>query len=181
MLARCFNPNDGHFSGYGARGITACDRWNDFANFLADMGERPAADAVEVERLQRLMQKIMARCADLLDEDQFNELDAVARATDPTDVARQIAEGPCCDECGKSKRDGWALYCVACLERVLTPDPTSEAVGAKLYRLEDKLDKYRFMDFDARDWNLIVVPACLKHDGICATHYPNACPTSGGA
>lgn len=124
MLARCFNPNDGHFSGYGARGITACDRWNDFANFLADMGERPAADAVEVERLQRLMQKIMARCADLLDEDQFNELDAVARATDPTDVARQIAEGPCCDECGKSKRDGWALYCVACLERVLTPDPT---------------------------------------------------------
>ncbi len=41
-----------------------------------------AADAVEVERLQRLMQEIMARCADLLDEDQFNELDAIARATD---------------------------------------------------------------------------------------------------
>ena len=35
----------------------------------------------------RLLQKIMARCADLLDEDQFNELDAVARATDPTDAA----------------------------------------------------------------------------------------------
>ncbi len=46
-----------------------------------------AADAVEVERLQRLMQKIMARCADLLDEDQFNELDAMTRATDPTDAA----------------------------------------------------------------------------------------------
>jgi hypothetical protein len=30
------------------------------------------------------LQKIMARCADLLDEDQFNELDAMARATDPT-------------------------------------------------------------------------------------------------
>ena len=26
------------------------------------------------------LQKIMARCADLLDEDQFNELDAIARA-----------------------------------------------------------------------------------------------------
>ena len=46
MLARCFNPNDGHFSGYGARGITACDRWNDFANFLADMGERPRCKVV---------------------------------------------------------------------------------------------------------------------------------------
>ena len=27
------------------------------------------------------LQKIMARCADLLDEDQFNELDAIVRAT----------------------------------------------------------------------------------------------------
>lgn len=26
---------------YGARGISVCDRWQDFANFLADMGERP--------------------------------------------------------------------------------------------------------------------------------------------
>ena len=22
-----------------------------------------------------------------------------------------------CDECGKSKQDGWALYCVSCLEK----------------------------------------------------------------
>jgi hypothetical protein len=35
-----------------------------------------AAD--EIERLQRVLQKVMARCADLLDEDQFNELDAIA-------------------------------------------------------------------------------------------------------
>jgi hypothetical protein len=33
---------------------------------------------VEVERLQIALQKVMARCADLLDEDQFNELDALA-------------------------------------------------------------------------------------------------------
>ena len=41
--------------------------------------EREAAD--EIERLQRVLQKVMARCADLLDEDQFNELDAMTRAT----------------------------------------------------------------------------------------------------
>jgi hypothetical protein len=42
------------------------------------------AAADEIERLQKLLQKIMARCADLLDEDQFNELDAmVTQATEP--------------------------------------------------------------------------------------------------
>ena len=41
--------------------------------------EREAAD--EIERLQRVLQKVMARCADLLDEDQFNELDAMTRTT----------------------------------------------------------------------------------------------------
>jgi hypothetical protein len=38
----------------------------------------------------RLLQKIMARCADLLDEDQFNELDAMTRAAAPTPVARSL-------------------------------------------------------------------------------------------
>lgn len=47
---------------------------------------QPSA-AAEIKRLQRVLQKIMARCADLLDEDQFNELDAMTRATVPTDAA----------------------------------------------------------------------------------------------
>jgi hypothetical protein len=45
---------------------------------LLDDAAYAAAD--EIERLQRVLQKVMARCADLLDEDQFNELDAIARA-----------------------------------------------------------------------------------------------------
>ncbi len=41
MRNRCSNPNNSSYGRYGARGVTVCDRWQVFANFLADMGERP--------------------------------------------------------------------------------------------------------------------------------------------
>ena len=41
MLRRCDSPNDKSFPSYGGRGITVCDRWRDFSNFLADLGECP--------------------------------------------------------------------------------------------------------------------------------------------
>ena len=42
MWARCTNPNNKFFHRYGERGITVAPRWNDFANFYADMGPRPS-------------------------------------------------------------------------------------------------------------------------------------------
>ncbi len=41
MRSRCNNPNDQAFANYGGRGIVVCERWADFANFIADMGVRP--------------------------------------------------------------------------------------------------------------------------------------------
>lgn len=41
MRERCGNPNRKAYRNYGARGISVCDRWNDFAAFFADMGPRP--------------------------------------------------------------------------------------------------------------------------------------------
>ncbi len=50
MYARCYYPNNKGFHNYGGRGITVCERWHEFANFLADMGERPT-DAHEIDRI----------------------------------------------------------------------------------------------------------------------------------
>jgi hypothetical protein len=41
MLARCRNPRETGYQNYGGRGITVCERWMVFTNFLEDMGERP--------------------------------------------------------------------------------------------------------------------------------------------
>ena len=42
MRARCNNPKQRDYRYYGARGIKVCERWNDYRNFLADMGRRPS-------------------------------------------------------------------------------------------------------------------------------------------
>ena len=39
---RCSNINRASYPRYGGRGITVCDRWNDFHSFLEDMGPRPS-------------------------------------------------------------------------------------------------------------------------------------------
>jgi hypothetical protein len=44
MLGRCEDPRNASYPTYGARGITVCERWHRFENFLADMGERPSLD-----------------------------------------------------------------------------------------------------------------------------------------
>jgi hypothetical protein len=47
MVRRCTNPRNKAFPAYGGRGITVCDRWRDFTNFLADMGECPEGLSID--------------------------------------------------------------------------------------------------------------------------------------
>lgn len=41
MKSRCSNPKVPNYRFYGGRGIRVCGRWQSFANFHADMGDRP--------------------------------------------------------------------------------------------------------------------------------------------
>ena len=41
MKDRCFNKNNIGFKYWGGKGVTVCERWLTYSNFLSDMGERP--------------------------------------------------------------------------------------------------------------------------------------------
>lgn len=50
MLGRCYQKSNQSYPRYGGLGIKVCKRWqgkNGFANFLADMGERPEGKTLD--------------------------------------------------------------------------------------------------------------------------------------
>lgn len=47
MKSRCSNPKDAWYRRYGGRGIKVCERWLDFANFYADVGDRPKGHTLD--------------------------------------------------------------------------------------------------------------------------------------
>jgi hypothetical protein len=49
MVGRCTNPNHRAFNNYGGRGISVCERWLTFNNFLTDMAPRPEGRMLDRE------------------------------------------------------------------------------------------------------------------------------------
>jgi hypothetical protein len=49
MMARCYNKKDARYKYYGGRGVSICERWQDFVAFYEDMGDKP--DGYSIERI----------------------------------------------------------------------------------------------------------------------------------
>ena len=47
MIQRCTNKNRTGYESWGGRGISVCERWMVFDNFVADMGERPSGMSID--------------------------------------------------------------------------------------------------------------------------------------
>ena len=47
MHARCVQTTHVAYHRYGGRGIKVCERWHDYANFIADMGNRPEGHTLD--------------------------------------------------------------------------------------------------------------------------------------
>lgn len=70
MKARCLKRACQAYKNYGGRGITVCDRWMSFENFLADMGECPPG--MSIERLRNEDGYEPGNCEWATDKEQAN-------------------------------------------------------------------------------------------------------------
>lgn len=86
MLSRCRDPRNASYPLYGARGITVCDRWQDFTLFLEDMGQRPSIDH-QIDRRNPAGNYEPANCRWL------TRTENNARRTDPGGWIRRRANG----------------------------------------------------------------------------------------
>lgn len=47
MIRRCTDPRHPYWNAYGGRGITVCERWQDFEAYYADTGDRPQGKSLD--------------------------------------------------------------------------------------------------------------------------------------
>lgn len=68
MLRRCQNVRAANYNDYGGRGITVCEEWQKFENFLADLGERPEGHTLD--RINNELGYFKSNCRWATDEQQ---------------------------------------------------------------------------------------------------------------
>lgn len=61
MRSRCLNKNDPRYKDYGGRGVTIDPHWDQFENFLEDMGRRPGP-GYSIERKNNELGYLRGNC-----------------------------------------------------------------------------------------------------------------------
>lgn len=104
MKDRCDKENNAHYRLYGGRGITYCERWKDFAIFLADMGDRP--EGKSLDRIDNNLGYYPENCRWASQKEQVGNSSKVLRARV---TASEIKESPCSASCIYQRlRKGWS-------------------------------------------------------------------------
>jgi len=88
MWTRCTNPNVKSYKDYGGRGITIGDRWKDYANFLADMGERP--DGLTLDRKNVNGNYCPENCRWATRKEQAMNTQKASKLGDTVDVPKEL-------------------------------------------------------------------------------------------
>ena len=88
MMNRCFNPSNHAYHNYGGRGITVCDRWKDFENFLLDMGQ--PKDDQSIDRINNDGNYEPGNCRW---SDNFEQMRNTSRTKLTDEIASQIKSG----------------------------------------------------------------------------------------
>lgn len=106
MRRRCLTPTNKAFKDYGGRGIRICPEWNSYAQFAADMGERPLGTTIEridnngnyepgncrwATRKEQQRNRRIARYV-TIDGKQYRAMDLAGKAGVKTDTIIERAE-----------------------------------------------------------------------------------------
>ena len=100
MIKRCTDPKYTQYSSYGGRGISVCDKWKKFINFVEDMGVKPEGHRMALDRIDNDGNYELSNCRWVTSRENNNNR---RNSHSNKDKYRLIRIDKLCHECIKIK------------------------------------------------------------------------------